>query len=39
LSDRWHFMTETRLKDGSVLMTGGYPNSDRATTETWIYRP
>jgi Galactose oxidase, central domain/Kelch motif len=39
LSDRWHFMTETRLKDGRALLTGGYPNSDRATTETWIYRP
>ena len=39
LSDRWHFMTETRLKDGSVLMTGGYPNNDHCTSETWIYRP
>lgn len=39
LNDKWHFMTETRLNDGRVLLTGGYPNSDRATTETWIYRP
>jgi hypothetical protein len=39
LSDRWHFMTETRLKDGRVLLTGGYPNNDRGTSETWIYRP
>ena len=39
LSDAWHFMTETRLKDGRVLLTGGYPNNDRATAETWIYRP
>lgn len=39
LSDAWHFMTETRLKDGRVLLTGGYPNNDRATTEAWIYRP
>jgi Galactose oxidase, central domain/Kelch motif len=39
LSDAWHFMTETRLKDGSVLLAGGYPNSDKATVETWIYRP
>jgi hypothetical protein len=39
LTDAWHFMTETRLKDGSVLLAGGYPNSDQATTQTWIYRP
>jgi Kelch motif/Galactose oxidase, central domain len=39
LSERWHFMTETRLKDGEVLLTGGYANTDRATNETWIYRP
>jgi hypothetical protein len=34
-----HYMTETRLSDGSVLLTGGYPNNDRASSETWIYRP
>jgi hypothetical protein len=39
LSNAWHFMTETRLKDGRVLLTGGYPNNDRATAEAWIYRP
>ncbi len=39
ISDRWHFMAETKLRDGSVLLTGGYPNNDRATAETWIYRP
>jgi WD40 repeat protein len=39
LSDAWHFMCETRLNDGSVLLTGGYPNNDRSTAETWIYRP
>jgi hypothetical protein len=38
LSDSWHFMSETRLKDGSVLLAGGYPNNDRATAQTWIYR-
>jgi hypothetical protein len=39
LSGSWHYMSETLLKDGSVLLTGGYPNNDRATSETWIYRP
>jgi WD40 repeat protein len=39
ISDVWHFMTETKLKDGSVLLAGGYANSDRATAEAWIYRP
>jgi galactose oxidase-like protein/Kelch motif protein len=38
LSGPWHFMSETRLKDGSVLLAGGYPNNDRATAETWVYR-
>jgi hypothetical protein len=35
----WHFITETRLKDGSVLLAGGYGNNDRATAQTWIYKP
>lgn len=39
LSDAWHFMTETRLRDGGVLLAGGYPNSDQATAQAWIYRP
>jgi hypothetical protein len=39
LSDSWHFMTETRLEDGRVLLAGGYANNDKATAETWIYRP
>jgi len=38
LSDSWHFMTETLLKDGRVLLAGGYPDSDQATSQTWIYR-
>lgn len=38
-SDAWHYMSETRLRDGSVLLAGGYPNNDQATTQTWIYRP
>jgi hypothetical protein len=39
ISDEWHFMTETKLKDGSVLLAGGYANNDQATNQTWIYRP
>jgi hypothetical protein len=39
LSDSWHFMTETKLRDGSVLLAGGYPDSDHTTAQTWIYRP
>jgi hypothetical protein len=39
VSDARHFMTETALKDGSVLLAGGYPNNDQGTTETWIYHP
>ncbi len=34
-----HFMTETRLQDGRVLLAGGYPNSDQATAQAWLYRP
>jgi hypothetical protein len=34
-----HFMSETRLKDGTVLLAGGYPNNDQGTTATWIYHP
>jgi hypothetical protein len=39
LSEAWHYMSETSLKDGRVLLAGGYPNDDQATTQTWIYRP
>ncbi|HWY19788.1 MAG TPA: kelch repeat-containing protein [Candidatus Acidoferrum sp.] len=39
LNAAWHFMTETKLRDGSVLLAGGYPNDPGATAETWIYRP
>jgi hypothetical protein len=39
MSDARHYMAETRLKDGSVLLTGGYPNNDQATAQAWIYRP
>ena len=39
LGDAWHYMSETRLRDGRVLMAGGYANDDRATAQTWIYVP
>jgi hypothetical protein len=39
LDQPWHFMTETRLKDGSALLAGGYADNDRATAQTWIFRP
>ncbi|MGA8501557.1 MAG: kelch repeat-containing protein [Candidatus Sulfotelmatobacter sp.] len=39
MNQPWHFMSETKLRDGSVLLTGGYPDSDQATAEAWIYRP
>ena len=35
----WHFMSETKLREGSVRLAGGYPNDPGATAETWIYRP
>jgi len=37
--DARHYMTETLLTDGRVLMTGGYAYSPEATAQTWIYRP
>jgi hypothetical protein len=39
MNDARHFMSETSLKDGRVLLAGGYPNNDQATDQTWIYRP
>ncbi len=39
MTDARHFMTETKLKDGSVLLAGGYPDNDQGTAETWIYHP
>jgi hypothetical protein len=39
LSDRWHYMSETKLQDGRVLLAGGYANDDKATSQAWIYRP
>jgi hypothetical protein len=39
MNDKWHYMTETKLRDGSVLLAGGYANNDQGTAHTWIYRP
>ena len=39
MSEPWHFMSVTKLRDGSVLLAGGYPNNDQATAQAWIYRP
>ena len=39
MNDRWHYISETRLNDGRVLLAGGYPNNDQATSQTWIFRP
>jgi hypothetical protein len=39
MSDSWHYMTETKLRDGSVLLAGGYADNDRGTAQVWIYRP
>jgi len=39
MHDARHFMTATKLADGSVLLAGGYPDNDQATAETWIYHP
>jgi len=39
MNDKWHFMSETKLRDGSVLLAGGYPNGDQTTAQAWLYRP
>jgi Kelch motif/Galactose oxidase, central domain len=39
MNDARHYMSETELKNGSVLLAGGYPDNDQATAETWIYHP
>jgi hypothetical protein len=39
MNDNWHYMSETKLRNGSVLLAGGYSSDDRATAQAWIYRP
>lgn len=39
MRDVRHFMSETKLRDGRVLLAGGYPDNDQATAQVWIYQP
>jgi len=39
MDDSWHYLSETELADGTVLLAGGYPEGDHCTSETWIYKP
>jgi len=39
LDNPWHFMSATKLRDGRVLLAGGYPDNPDATAQVWIYRP
>jgi hypothetical protein len=39
MGDARHYMSETLLSDGRVLLAGGYASSPDATAQTWIYRP
>jgi hypothetical protein len=39
MGDARHFMSETLLSDGRVLLAGGYAYTPEATAQTWIYRP
>ena len=32
-----HYMSETLLKNGDVLLAGGYTNSDLATSQAWLF--
>jgi hypothetical protein len=38
LPDVRHFMAETKLADGAVLLTGGYPEDDQSTAAAYVYR-
>lgn len=38
LPDARHFMAETELADGAVLLTGGYPDNDQSTAAAYVYR-
>jgi hypothetical protein len=34
----WHYMSETALKNGDVLLAGGYADSDVATAKAWLFQ-
>ena len=38
LPDARHFMTETKLADGAVLLTGGYAEDDESTAAAYVYQ-
>jgi hypothetical protein len=39
MGDSRHYMSETLLSDGRVLLAGGYAYTPEATAQTWIFRP
>ena len=39
MGDARHFMSETLLSDGRVLLAGGYAFNPEATAQTWMYQP
>jgi hypothetical protein len=39
MGDARHYMSETLLSDGRVLLAGGYAYTPEATAQTWIFRP
>jgi len=39
MNEKWHYMSETKLRDGSVLLAGGYASNDEGTAQTWLYHP
>jgi hypothetical protein len=39
LGSSWFFATATTLRDGSVLVTGGYDDRVRSTSGAWVVRP
>jgi hypothetical protein len=39
LGSSWSFATATPLRDGTVLVTGGYDDRIRSTSGAWVVRP